>query len=86
MEINKKLFSEFPPITTEEWETVIQKDLKGADYDRKLIWKTNEGFQVGPYYRTESLKDLKYLDSLPGEFPYTRGTSKVKNPDASALI
>ena len=28
---DNKLFSEFPPVSTEKWEEVINKDLKGAD-------------------------------------------------------
>lgn len=55
-----KLFSEFPPILTSEWEEIIVKDLKGADYQKKLVWKTHEGFSVRPYYRAENLKDLTY--------------------------
>ena len=35
---NNKLFSEFPPVSTEKWEEVINKDLKGADYDKKLVY------------------------------------------------
>src|SRR5574344_934441 len=54
-----KLFTEFPPVSTKEWEEAIEKDLKGADYDKKLVWKTLEGFNVKPYYRAEDLKDLK---------------------------
>lgn len=75
---NEKLFNEFEPVSTEKWEEVIQKDLKGADYERKLVWRTDEGFKVRPYYRAEDLKDIDYLNSLPNEFPYTRGT-KVNN-------
>ena len=55
----EKLFSEFAPVSTEQWEAVITKDLKGADYDKKLIWKTPEGVNVRPYYRAENLKDVK---------------------------
>ena len=40
--MSEKLFTEFPPVTTEQWEEVINKDLKGADYDKKLVWKTQE--------------------------------------------
>ncbi|MDR1681640.1 MAG: methylmalonyl-CoA mutase subunit beta [Prevotellaceae bacterium] len=53
--MSEPLFSEFPPVSTEQWETVIQKDLKGADYAKKLIWKTPEGIPVRPYYRAEDL-------------------------------
>ncbi len=59
----EKLFAEFPPVSTEQWEAVITKDLKGADYEKKLIWKTQEGFNVRPYYRAEELKNLTLVTS-----------------------
>ena len=34
------LLAEFPPVATDAWEAAIQKDLKGADYAKKLIWQT----------------------------------------------
>ena len=68
-----KLFTEFPPVSTEQWDEVIIKDLKGGDYEKKLVWKTHEGFAVRPYYRAENLKDIKFLGTLPGEFPFVRG-------------
>lgn len=71
-----KLFAEFPPVTTEQWEAVINADLKGADYERKLVWKTAEGFNVRPYYRAEDLAALRHLNSKPGEFPYVRGNKE----------
>jgi methylmalonyl-CoA mutase len=75
----EKLFSEFPAVSTKEWLEKIQVDLKGADFEKKLVWKTNEGFKVQPFYRMEDLKDLKLTDALPGEFPYLRGTKKDNN-------
>ena len=75
----KKLFSDFPPVTTEQWTEKVTTDLKGADFEKKLVWKTNEGFKVKPFYRMEDLKGLKTTDSLPGEFPYVRGTKKDSN-------
>ena len=74
-----KLFSEFPPVPTEKWEEVIVKDLKGADYDKKLVWHTIEGFNVKPYYRAEDLEGLEYLDSNPGQAPFTRGKHTSDN-------
>jgi methylmalonyl-CoA mutase len=67
-----KLLNEFPPVSTEAWEAVIAKDLKGADYAKKLIWQTAEGLAVKPYYRAEDLAGLEFLDAAPGSFPYVR--------------
>ena len=70
----EKLFDMFPPISTEEWMAKINVDLKGADFQKKLVWRTNEGFNVQPFYRKEDLEGLPTLGTLPGEFPYVRGT------------
>jgi methylmalonyl-CoA mutase len=80
MSVNKKrLFEEFPPVSTETWEEKIKADLKGADYNRKLLWKTMEGFNVRPYYRAEDLENLSHLETFPGEFPFVRGKKKNNN-------
>ena len=70
----EKLFDQFPPVTTEEWRAKVEVDLKGADFNKKLVWRTNEGFNVQPMYRAEDIKELKTTDSLPGEYPFVRGT------------
>ena len=77
--IKEKLFSEFTAPTTQEWLDKIEVDLKGADFQKRLVWRTNEGFNVQPFYRREDLKDLKTPDALPGEFPFVRGNKKDNN-------
>ena len=72
----ERLFDEFPAVSTEAWEAVIATDLKGADYQKKLVWRTAEGFNVRPYYRAEDLAAVNFLGASAGEFPYVRG---VKN-------
>lgn len=78
----KNLFDQFPPVSTEAWKAKIISDLKGADF-KKLVWKTGHGVEVMPFYREEDLGSLLAGDSLPGEFPYRRGT---KTNDNSWLI
>jgi methylmalonyl-CoA mutase len=76
---DRLLFSEFSPVSTSAWEEKIREDLKGKDYEKKLIWKTIEGLRIKPYYRKE---DLTYLDpsqAVPGVFPYLRGSKKSNN-------
>lgn len=68
------LLADFPAISTKEWKDKIIADLKGADFDKKLVWRTPEGFNVQPFYRQEDLKGLKTTVSAPGQFPYVRGT------------
>ena len=75
----EKLFSEFAPTTTEAWKEKAVADLKGADYEKKLVWKTNEGFSVQPFYRQEDIASLATTTALPGEFPFVRGNKKDNN-------
>lgn len=75
----EKLFSDFPPVSTQEWMDKIMVDLKGADFEKKLVWKTNEGFKVKPFYRQEDLEGLKTTEGLPGQYPYIRGIKKDDN-------
>lgn len=75
----EKLFTEFAAPTTQEWLDKIQVDLKGADFNKRLVWRTNEGFNVQPFYRREDVLKLKTPESLPGQFPYVRGNKKADN-------
>lgn len=85
------LLDEFPPVSTAEWTATIARDLKGADYGKKLIWRTEEGMAVNPFYRAEDLKELEYVDRSPGELPYrpcaqARGGCRIRETiDAADL-
>ena len=61
-ESKKQLFKDFPEISSEAWRKKIESDLKGADFEKKLVWRTDEEIPVQPFYRSEDLADLKYLD------------------------
>lgn len=73
-EKKETLFDAFSPVSTEEWKAKITADLKGADFDKKLVWRTNEGFNVQPFYRKEDIENLPTIGTFPGEYPYVRGT------------
>ncbi|MDR1581770.1 MAG: methylmalonyl-CoA mutase family protein [Prevotellaceae bacterium] len=84
--MNQNLFAEFPSITAEQWKEVIVKDLKGSDYDKKLVWKTPEGFNVRPFYSATDLEDLQHLKYAPGVFPYVRGVRQDNDWKVSQTI
>lgn len=73
-ENKEKLFEMFAPVSTEEWRAKVDADLKGVPFEKKLVWRTNEGFNVNPMYRREDIEGLATTASLPGEYPYVRGT------------
>ncbi|WNH08171.1 hypothetical protein [Thalassobellus suaedae] len=60
METNKKtLFSDFNPVTKAAWMEKVNVDLKGADFNRKLVWKNLNKLEFQPFYNTEDA--LEYL-------------------------
>jgi methylmalonyl-CoA mutase len=79
MSEQKRLFDNFPPVSTKQWTDRITTDLKGEEFCRKMVWKTAEGFSLMPFYREEDIKDLPGLNSLPGESPFLRGPSSEGN-------
>ncbi len=50
----QKLFTEFTSTTAAQWKEQLVKDLKGIDYNT-LVWKTNLGIDVQPFYTKENL-------------------------------
>lgn len=58
-----KLFSAFNPVTRKSWKDVAITDLKGADFDKRLVWKTDEGIEVQPFYTAEDLQEISVLHS-----------------------
>ncbi len=75
----ERLFSDFTAPTRQEWRDKIEVDLKGADYQKKMVWRTNEGFSMEPFYRKEDVDKLPLVNALPGEFPFVRGNKKQDN-------
>lgn len=74
---DQKLFEEFPPITTEQWMDVVTQDLKGADFEKKLVSKTLDGLKIRPIYRREDVP--AEADAAPGQSPFLRGTQPTAN-------
>ena len=73
-QIKSDFYTNFPPITKQEWEKKVKADLKGKSPE-KLTWKSFEGIDVPPFYTSEDLKGMDYIHSHPGDFPYRRGRS-----------
>ena len=65
----------FPPVSTSAWDALIRADLPGADYERKLLWRADDGVTVKPYYRVEDLAKVgAAVFAAPGAFPFLRGS------------
>ena len=84
----KNLFSEFEPSSTEEWEEVLTRDLKGADYMEKLNWESIEGIEALPFYRKEDLEKLPHLQNsteinTPSEWQFCEVIESADPADAN---
>ncbi|WP_340075721.1 methylmalonyl-CoA mutase subunit beta [Leptobacterium sp. I13] len=58
-------FDEFDNISAKQWKQKIQVDLKGADYNKTMVWNTLEGIDVKPFYTTEDIEKVKIQNSAP---------------------
>ncbi|MDB2462484.1 methylmalonyl-CoA mutase subunit beta [Algibacter sp.] len=61
--MSDRLFDSFNPVSTKQWKQKIQFDLKGADYNDTLIWKTNEDINVKPFYNADDLIKLPHISN-----------------------
>ena len=62
----RHLAETFPPVATTDWKAQIRRDLKGADCEKRLVWKTDEGIAVRPYYRAEDVSARAPLANVAG--------------------
>jgi methylmalonyl-CoA mutase len=73
----ERLLTEFPAPTLTQWREEVIRLLKGAPFEKKMLSATYEGITLQPMYTAEDVKDLPFQDSLPGEWPYLRGTEPL---------
>jgi len=59
------IFDEFSSVTAKQWKQQIQVDLKGADYNKALIWKSEEGIDVKPFYHEEETLNTYTIPGQP---------------------
>ncbi|MEQ1652189.1 MAG: methylmalonyl-CoA mutase family protein [Hyphomicrobium sp.] len=75
---DSKLAADFTAAKLDQWRGMVDKALKGADFDRRLVSKTADGIRVKPLYtRKDAL--VSAADALPGAAPFTRGTTPVRD-------
>jgi methylmalonyl-CoA mutase len=54
--MSNSLFEQFQTTNAAAWKQKIQVDLKGADYNDTLLWKSDDGITVKPFYTKEDRK------------------------------
>ena len=86
--MSKSLFKQFKPVSAKEWKQQIHVDLKGADYNQTLIWKTKEGIDVKPFYHPDefkSLPDVSDINATAFKICQSIFVSDVKRSNSKAL-
>ncbi len=69
-----QLASGFPSATYDQWRQLVEKALKGADFDKRLVARTADGLHIEPLYaRADALAGAQA--AVPGTAPFTRGTA-----------
>jgi len=69
------LLSEFPPTSYADWRRLVEAELKGAPFDKKMFTDTYEGIKLQPIYCRADVAGLPHVNSLPGFAPFARGTT-----------
>ena len=86
--MSRPLFKQFEGVSSKAWKQKIQADLKGADYIDTLIWKTNEGIDVKPFYHCdefEKLPDVSTSNATAFKICQTIFVANVKLSNEKAL-
>lgn len=68
--MSKDLFNGFREVSAKEWKQKIQFDLKGADYNETLVWKSLDGINVKPFYHPDETPPPVKVHS-PGKWNIT---------------
>ena len=74
LERELKLKETFPPVSYEEWRKIVEEELAGAPFEKKLHTKTYEGIEFKPLYIRKDLESLKILEQYPGFEKFVRNT------------
>jgi methylmalonyl-CoA mutase len=78
-EKTKLLFSEFPPTDKQGWKDLVIKELNGGDFDKKMVWQTQDGIAVQPFYTKDDIENLDFIATAPQHFPFVRGNKTESN-------
>jgi len=70
-----RLLADFPPAGYGDWHRLVETELKGAPFDKRMFSPTYEDITLKPIYRREDVANLPHLDSFPAFAPFVRGTS-----------
>jgi len=74
-----RFVEDFATPTMEEWTSEVEKALKGAPFDKKMLTRTYEGFTLRPVYTRKDWPADGDPSGMPGAMPFTRGGRAAGN-------
>lgn len=73
LEENFELKNDIPVPSIEDWQKLVEAELKGADFHKKMFTATYEGIELKPIYTKNDLKANKFVDQFAGSENFIRG-------------
>jgi methylmalonyl-CoA mutase len=73
--VPEKLLSEFAPVDYAAWRKLVEAELKGVPFDKKMLTPTYEGITLQPIYTRADIAKLPHVNSFPGFPPFVRGST-----------
>lgn len=67
----------FEPVSAEAWRARVERDLKGAPFDKRLVTRLLEGISLPPLVTRQDHPTSQDPSGLPGAAPFTRGSHPV---------
>lgn len=67
-----RIQADFTTPTKEQWRALVEKDLKGAPFEKRLVTQLIEGLSIQPLYTAAEAPNPASL-GLPGRAPFARG-------------
>jgi methylmalonyl-CoA mutase len=71
--------ADFPPTSYAEWRSVVEAELQGVPFEKKLVSRTLEGLEIQPLYPTARWLSSGDASGFPGFIPMTRGHRVLGN-------
>ncbi len=70
----------FPTPGEAQWRAAVDKVLKGADFEKKLVGRTTDGVRIEPLYEAAAAQSARPLRAEAGRW---RVAARVDHPDAA---
>jgi methylmalonyl-CoA mutase len=74
--------SDFPPVSYDKWRASVVTDLKGVPFEKKLVHRSLEGFDIQPLYTANDWPSDRDSSGFPGFLPLTRGSQALGHTTA----